>query len=121
MSTRALVESYYSSLDQKDSKWQELYADDAVFTDASKTLSAVGKAAVIQSFVPFLKGVESVKVKQMIVEGEDACAVVGYGYINPKGKRMSQNVAEVWATKNSKLARLTIYFDLTAYRTFISS
>ena len=32
---------------------------------------------------------------------------------------MSQDVAEVWQVKDGKLTKLTIYFDLTAYRSFI--
>jgi ketosteroid isomerase-like protein len=119
MATRDLVQSYYGSLSQKNDTWQNLYANDAVFSDASQTLNAKGKAAVIQSFIPFLKGVEGVKVKQMIVEGEKACAVVAYDYVNPKGQKMQQDVAEVWETKDAKLAKLTIYFDLTAYRNFM--
>ncbi|OLC29586.1 MAG: hypothetical protein AUH31_06505 [Armatimonadetes bacterium 13_1_40CM_64_14] len=119
MSTRELVQSYYDSLDRKDDKWQNLYSTDAVFSDASQTLNATGKTAVIQSFVPFLKGVEGVRVKQMIAEGERACAVVGYDYVNPKGQKMRQDVAEVWEIKDGRLAKLTIYFDLLAYRNFM--
>ncbi len=119
MSTRDLIRSYYESLNRKDDHWQELYNDDAVFSDASQTLNAKGKAAVIQSFIPFLKGVDKVKVKQMITEGDDVCAIVSYDYINPKGARMNQDVAEVWKLKNGKLAKLTIYFDLIAYRDFM--
>jgi hypothetical protein len=62
----------------------------AVFSDASQTLYAKGKGPVIQSFLPFLKGVERVKVKHMIVEGEDACVIASYDYVNPKGERMNQ-------------------------------
>ena len=119
MATRDLVQSYYDSLSQKNDSWQNLYSNDAVFSDASQTLIAKGKAAVIQSFVPFLKGVEGVKVKQMIVEGEKACAIVGYDYVNPKGQKMRQDVAEVWESKDGKLVKLTIYFDLLAYRNFM--
>jgi len=116
---RELIGTYYYSLNQKDNKWQGLYSDDAVFSDASQTLNAIGKAAVIQSFVPFLKGVAGVNVKRMIVDGEDVCAIVGYEYINPKGNKMNQDVAEVWKVKGEKLAALTIFFDLTAYRAFM--
>lgn len=119
MSTRDLVESYYNSLNNKNDKWQELYSDDANFADASQTLNAKGKIEVIQSFTPFLKGVEDIKVKQIIIEDEYACAVVNYNYRNPKGEKMSQDVAEVWEVKDEKLGKLTIYFDLTAYRNFM--
>jgi ketosteroid isomerase-like protein len=121
MSTKDLVLSYYDSLNRKDGKWQELYSEDASFADASQTLNAKGKAAVLQSFTPFLKGVESVKVKQLIVDGKDACAIVSYDYVNPKGAKMRQDVAEVWQVNNGKLTQLTIYFDLTAYRNFMRS
>ena len=119
MSTRDVIQSYYDSLNKKNDKWQELYSEDAIFSDASQTLNAKGKAAIIQSFIPFLKGVEAVKIEQMIVEGEHACALVGYIYINPKGEKMSQDVAEVWEVKDGKLAKLTIYFDLTAFQNFM--
>ncbi len=121
MSTRDLIQSYYDSINRKDEKWRELYNEDAVFADASQTLNAKGKDAVIQSFTPFLKGVERAQVKQMIVEGDKACAIVSYDYINPKGKKMNQDVAEVWRVKNEKLSQLIIYFDLIAYRNFMMS
>ena len=94
-------------------------SEDAIFSDAAQILLAEGKEAVVQSFTPFLKGVAGIKIKQLIVEGESACAIVGYEYVNPKGQRMSQDVSEIWDVKNKKLAKLTIYFDLTAYRNFI--
>jgi len=53
MATRDLVQSYYDSLSQKNDKWQNLYSNDAVFSDASKTLNAKGKAAVIQIVYSF--------------------------------------------------------------------
>ena len=114
-----VIGKYYYSLNQKDNGWQGLYSDDAVFSDASQTLNAIGKPAVIQSFVPFLKGVAGVNVKQMIVDGEDVCAIVGYEYINSKGNKMNQDVAEVWKVRGEKLATLIIYIDLTAYRAFM--
>lgn len=119
MDTKDLVQSYYKSLDEKDGKLKDLYGEDAAFSDASKTLLAEGKEAVIQSFTPFLKGVAGIKIKQLIVEGETACAIIGYVYVNPNRERMSQDVAEIWETHNDKLSKLTIYFDLTAYRNFM--
>ncbi len=120
MSTKELVQSYYDSLAQKNDTWQELYSEDAVFSDASQTLNAKGKAAVIQSFTPFLKGVVGIQVKRMIVDGgEHVCAIVGYDYVNSKGAKMKQDVAEVWKVADGKLSKLTIYFDLTAYRNFM--
>jgi ketosteroid isomerase-like protein len=119
MSTRNVISSYYDSLNRQDNTWQDLWSEDAVFSDASKTLAAKGKTQVIQSFTPFLKGVERVQVKQMIVEGDRACALASYDYVNPKGEKLNQDVAEVFQVEDGELAELTIYFDLTAYRNFM--
>jgi ketosteroid isomerase-like protein len=119
MSARDLVQRYYDSLAAKTSDWQQLYADDATFSDAAEILLANGKQAVIESFIPFLKGVTRVRVKRLIVDENVACAIIGYEYLNPKGQKMSQDVAEVWDVGGNKLTRLTIYFDLTAYRSFM--
>jgi hypothetical protein len=45
MKTTEIIKTYYSSLAQKNDKWKELWADDAIFQDASKTLNATGKDA----------------------------------------------------------------------------
>ncbi len=119
MSTQEVIKSYYESQSKKNDQWKEFWADDAVFSDASRTLLAEGKEAVIQSFTPFLKGVAELKISQMIVEDGKACCIISYIYLNPKGKRMNQDVAEVSEVKDGKLAKLTIYFDLTAYRHFM--
>jgi ketosteroid isomerase-like protein len=119
MSTQEVVKRYYESQSKKDDLWKDLWTDDAVFSDASQILLAKGKEAVIQSFTPFLKGVAGLKISQMIVEGGRACSIISYTYVNPKGEKMKQDVAEVSEVKDGKLARLTIYFDLTAYRSFM--
>ncbi len=119
MSPLDVVRSYYDSQNKKDDRWKELWAEDAVFCDASRTLLANGRAAVIQSFTPFLKGVAALKISHTIVEGEQICAIVSYTYVNPKSAAMNQDVAEVWQVRGSQLASLTLYFDLTAYRRFM--
>jgi ketosteroid isomerase-like protein len=119
MSTQDVVKSYYESQNSKDDKWKYLWADDAVFSDASQTLFAKGREAVIQSFTPFLKGVDALKISQMIAEDGKVCSIIHYTYVNPKGEKMDQDVAEVSEVRDGKLAKLTIYFDLTAYRSFM--
>lgn len=121
MNTAEIINTYYSSLTQKNDKWKELWADDAIFQDASKTLNANGKDAVIASFTPFLKGVVSVSVKQLIADGNTACAIASYKYVNQKGANFDQDVAEVIELSGDKIKKLVIYFDLSAYRAFMKS
>ena len=118
-STRDTIDKFYQSVVGKDDAWKELWSDDTIFGDASGTLQAEGKAAAIQSFTPFLKGVAGLEVRQRIVQGANACYVVSYDYVNPKGEKMQQDDAEVWEVRDGKLAKLTIYFDLTQYRSFM--
>ena len=119
MPTPDVINGFYSSINNKDEKWRDLWAEDAVFSDASGVLNAKGKEAVIQSFTPFIKGVVKLKVSQMIVEGQRACFIISYTYVNKKKENLDQDVAEVWEVREGKLAKLTIYFDLTAYRRFM--
>lgn len=119
MDTRELITQYYASLNAKDDAWKSMWAEGAVFADASRTLSAEGKQAVIASFDPFLNGVRAAGVIESIVDGFKACFVVRYTYMNQKSETLVQDVAEVWEVDGEKLSSLTIYFDLTAYGSFM--
>ena len=119
MDTKELITRYYASLNAKDDAWKSLWAANGVFSDASRTLDAQGREAVIASFDPFLKGVSSVVVVDSVVEGSKACFVVRYTYVNQRSETLVQDVAEVWESEGEELSRLTLFFDLTAYRSFI--
>lgn len=120
MAVQDIIWRFYESLEQKSDAWQEDLAEDVVFADASETLHAEGRAAFIQSFTPFLRSVEHVRLRQLIVEGGAAAAVVSYDYLSPSGGRMSQDDAEIWQIVDGKIAALTIYFDITAFRAFMA-
>ena len=55
-------------------------------------------------------------MKQLIVEGPNAAAVVSYDYVNPSGGHLHQDDAEVWNVENGQIVSLTIYFDITEFR-----
>lgn len=119
MDTGEVVRLFYDSLGAKDDRWRELLADGVEFDDASGRLSAHGRDAFIDSFARFLPAVETVELKQLIVEGAAAAAVVGYDYVNPAGERLHQDDAEVWRVIDGRVASLTIYFDVTEFRSFM--
>ncbi len=119
MTVKEIITSFYDSLAQKNDEWQKNLASDVVFSDASKKLHAEGKEAFILSFTSFLRAVEKVQMMQLIVEGTDACAVVSYEYLSPKGNRLHQDDAEVWKVVDGKIVALTIYFDITEFRSFM--
>lgn len=120
METREVVREFYDSLGHKDGRWKERLSDKVLFSDASGRLNAHGRDAFIESFTRFLRGVERVELKRLIVEGSDAAAVVGYDYVNPRGEKLHQDDAETWKVDNGEIASLTIYFDITEFRAFMA-
>ena len=119
MATTDIIRQFYESLANKTDAWQRDLADDVVFADASNQLHAEGRDAFIQSFTGFLHAVERVQLQQLIVDGNEAAAVVSYDYVSPTGGRLHQDDAEVWKIVDGKIAALTIYFDITEFRTFM--
>jgi ketosteroid isomerase-like protein len=119
MTTKEIVQDFYTSLAQKNDQWQQNLSEDVVFSDASKKLHAEGREAFIQSFISFLRAVEKVQLKQLIIDGPNAAAVVSYDYVSPGGNKLHQDDAEVWKIVDGKIAALTIYFDITEFRNFM--
>lgn len=119
METREVVQRFYDGLARKDGSWQELLSDDVAFSDASGRLQAHGRDGFIQSFTSFLRAVDKVEVKQLIVEGANAAAVVSYDYLSPTGGKLHQDDSEVWRIDNGAISSLTIYFDITEFRAFM--
>ncbi len=119
MTVKEILQSFYESLSKKNNDWQKNLSEKVVFSDASMRLHAEGKDAFIQSFTSFLRSVETVQVKQFIIEGTNACAVVSYDYRSPKGNTLHQDDTEIWKIVDGKIESLTIYFDITEFRTFM--
>ncbi len=120
MQVKEVISSFYDGLAKKNDEWQKNLSENVVFSDASRKLHAEGRDAFIQSFTPFLRGIENVQMKQLIVESGNACAVVGYDYLSPRGTRWHQDDAEVWQVVDGKIAALTIYFDITEFRSMMA-
>ena len=119
MATADIIRQFYESLAaRRPSCWRDL-ADDVVFADASNKLHAEGRDAFIQSFTSFLRAVERVQLQQLIVDGNDAAAVVSYDYVSPSGGKLHQDDAEIWKIVEGKISALTIYFDITEFRAFM--
>lgn len=119
MSEKEIIERFYNDLNKKSDEWQNNIDENVAFSDASGKLNANGKNAFVQAFTSFLRAVEKVQLKQLIIAGESACAVVSYDYISPTGNKLHQADAEIWKIENGKIVSLTIYFDITEFRAFM--
>ncbi|MFZ0452254.1 MAG: nuclear transport factor 2 family protein [Ignavibacteriaceae bacterium] len=119
MNTKELLDIYYKGFAEK-SGWEDVIADDFKFTggDMTKTDPVIGKSAYIEVIKRFSKLFKSMRVKEMIVEGEQACVIGNYDYEFPGGKKINGDVAEIWEVKNGKLGSLTIFFDTLSFELF---
>jgi len=115
-STKQLLETYYKGFAKKEG-WESVISDDFKYSggDITKTTPAAGKAAYIEVIKRFSRVFETMRVKEMIVEGESACVIGNYDFTFPNGVAMNGDVAELWKAKNGKLDSLTIFFDTLTF------
>ncbi len=110
--TKELLETYYKGLAEK-TNWDSVIAEDFRFVggDMTKTDPIIGKSAYIQVIKRFSQLFDSMQVKKMMVENENACVIANYNYQFPNGTKINGDVAEIWTIKEGKLDSLTIFFD----------
>lgn len=115
-STKALLEAYYKGFAQKEG-WESVISDDFRYTGGSMAIKAplTGKAAYIEVIKRFSRVFQSMRVKQMIVDGENACVIGNYDFKFPNGETINGDVSEIWTAKNGKLDSLTIFFDTLTF------
>jgi len=114
--TRQLLEVYYKGFADK-ANWESVIADDFEYVggDMNNTNPVIGKQAYIDIIKRFSQRFESMRVKQMIIEGDKASVIGNYDFQFPNGLKINGNVAECWTIKNGKLQSLTLYFDTLTF------
>lgn len=116
MTAKELLKNYYEGLSRK-SGWEQLLSENFLFTG---TVAKETRSRDVYVNNGFFKLVQGLKVKEMVVEGESAIALVNYDLVSPKGKTLSCDVAEFWKVKNGELDSVAIYFDTTAFSNFMA-
>jgi ketosteroid isomerase-like protein len=116
--TRQLLETYYKGFAEK-ANWENVIADDFEYTggDMNNIEPVTGKQAYIEIIKRFSQRFEAMRVKQMVVEGDQASVIGNYDFIFPNGFKINGNVSENWTVKNGKLQSLTLYFDTLTFMT----
>jgi len=110
--TKEILQRYYDGLSRKEG-WQSLLSEDILLT-GTVAKESKGKELFVNN--SFFKMVKDLKLKQMIVENENACALVSYDLESPNGKNFSSDVAEIWKVKDGRLDSLAIYFDTAEFQ-----
>ncbi len=107
-----LLERYYEGLSKKGD-WHSMLSEKILLT-GTIAKESTGKEQFVNN--NFFKMVRGLNVKIMIVENDNACAVVDYDLMSPKGKSFTSEVAEIWKAKDGKLESLAIYFDTAQFQ-----
>ena len=79
------------------------------FTSPVKKVA--GKAAYLEATKRFYSMITSVEVRDLIVDGDQACALTRYELQPPGRPAFATDVAEVFGVRGGKIASLDIYFD----------
>ena len=116
VSAKELLKKYYERLSRK-SGWEHLLSENFLLTG---TVGKETRGRDVYMNNSFFKLVRGLKVKEMVVEGGRAFALVNYDLVSPKGRTLSCDVAEFWKLKEGKLDSIAIYFDTTAFSNFMA-
>lgn len=116
--TKQLLDAYYSGFAAK-ANWEHTIADDFQYIggDMNNTQPVVGKQAYMEIIKRFSQRFRSMRVKQMIIDGDQAHVIGNYDFHFPNGKTINGNVSENWTIQNGKLQSLTLYFDTLTFMT----
>ena len=109
---KEILNIYYQDLGS-NGDWDSMLSDEISLT-GTIAKETKGKEQLVNN--NFFKMVRSLKVKNMIIENDTACAIVSYDLMSPKGKSFSSEVAEIWKAKDGKLEALAIYFDTADFQ-----
>jgi hypothetical protein len=115
MTTKDTIHGYFDCLKQKKG-WESFLSDSMIFTNFTSPIKQViGKDEYIESTKRFYSMIISVDVKDLMIEGEKACALTHYELQPPIGNTFSSDVAEIFTVRNGKIDSFAIYFDGTPF------
>lgn len=116
MTTRDVVQRYFDRLAQKDD-WASSLADGMVFTSfTGKPREVRGRQAFLEATKGFYGMIATVSVRDILVDGDRACAFTRYDLRPPTGApAFTSDVAEVFTVRNDKIESFGIYFDTAPY------
>ena len=115
MTTRETIDAYFSGLRRKEG-WENYFADDLVFTShVSPERRVSGRAAFLEATKGFYRMIASLDVRNVVAEGDRACATTRYQLQPPSGTAFASDVAEMFVVREGRIASLEIYFDPAPY------
>jgi ketosteroid isomerase-like protein len=118
MSTNQVIRSYFAAIHKGG--WESYIAEDFVFISSNLDKIARGKSAYVEGAGRFFRVTTAVEISQLIIDGDNACAVARYQLRSPQGNTAVCDVAEILSVKNGQLKSSTIFFDTKALQDFLA-
>jgi ketosteroid isomerase-like protein len=113
--TKETIEGYFRSL-KGGQGWEAFFSENILFTSFTSPVKQLkGKAAVLLATKGFYGMVRSFEVRELLVEGDKACARTGYWLQPPAGDAFHSDVAEIFTVVNGRIEEFSIYFDSAAF------
>jgi ketosteroid isomerase-like protein len=115
MTTRDTIRGYFSNLKQKEG-WDSFLSEDMTFTSFTGSGKHVtGRAAYLESTKRFYSMITALEVRDLLVDGQKACALTRYELQPPVGPAFASDVAEVFEVRDGKITSFDIYFDSSPF------
>ena len=115
MTTQETIEAYFQRL-ASGGRWEEWLAESIEFTSfTSPVKKVVGKDAVLEATKRFYSMIDTVRVMELIVSDDRACALTRYELRAPDGRTFCSDVAEIFSVRGGKITSFSIYFDTAPY------
>jgi len=114
MSTRNVIETYFTQL-KAGKGWEAQLALDVAFTSFTSPIKQLaGKTAYLEATKRFYSTIQSFEMRALIVDGSNACALTRYQLQGPAGIFQS-DVAEIFTVRDDLIGSLGIYFDTAPF------
>jgi ketosteroid isomerase-like protein len=115
MTTRDTIEAYFSSLALRKG-WESFLSEEVSFTSFTSPIKQVsGRAAFLEATKRFYSMITAVEVRDLLVDGDKACAFTTYQLQPPGGPAFRSDVAELFTVRDGKIEFFDIYFDSSPF------
>jgi ketosteroid isomerase-like protein len=115
VTTRETIEGYFAAL-RAGNGWEEYLSDGMVFTSyTTPNRQVTGRDAYVASTKGFYRMIDAMEVRELIVEGDTACALTHYRLQPPAGDPFTSDVAEILTVTRGQIDRFSILFDTAPY------
>ena len=106
MTTRDTVLAYFEALKDKRG-WESFLSGDVVFTSFTSPMKRItGKVSFLEATKRFYSSLISSEVRDLLVDGERACALTHYGLKAPDGRIFTSDVAEIFTVNDGAIDSL---------------